>query len=212
VPIILTPEVKRAIYVLNKARDKAGVHSDNPYIFAGNNNDSMEHIRGCQALKNVVRHVQLKNPEQLSSRKLRKYVATVSQIVDMNQSELGWLAKHPGHDIQIHKDFYRLQESTIEIAVVGNLLVDEDEGRAGQFKGRSLREINLHEFDSTDNGEEIRNLVSDQPGTSKTVLTTTQGKWTKPPPSFESFTSLAGILSDPTDLDVFNLLISLRIS
>jgi hypothetical protein len=91
----------------------------------------------------------------------------------MNQSELGWLAKHLGHDIQIHKDLYTLQESTIEIAVVGNLLVAVDEGRAGQFKGRSLREINLHEFDSTDNGEEIRNLVSDQPGTSKTVLTTT---------------------------------------
>ncbi len=39
-----------------------------------------------------------------------------------------------GHDLQIHKDFYRLQESTIEISVVGNLLVAVDEGRAGQSR------------------------------------------------------------------------------
>lgn len=61
--------------------------------------------------------------------KLRKYVTTVSQIVDMNQSELGRLASHLGHDIQIHKDFYRLQESIIEMALVGNLLVAVDEGK-----------------------------------------------------------------------------------
>jgi len=144
VPIILTPEVKKAIDLLVKTRDEAGVNSDNPYVFAVNNNDSRQHIRGCQDLGKVVRRIELKNPEQLSSTKLRKYVATVSQIVDMNQSELGWLAKHLGHDLQIHKDFFILQESTIEMAVVGNRLMAVDEGRANKFKGRSLRDINLH--------------------------------------------------------------------
>ena len=33
--------------------------------------------------------------------------------------------------------------STIEMALVGNFLVAVDEGRAGQFKGRSLRDINV---------------------------------------------------------------------
>jgi hypothetical protein len=143
VPIIITPEVQRAIEILIKTRDEVGVHPDNPYVFAVNNDNSKNNIRGCQAIANVVRHVELKNPEQLTSTKLRKYVATVSQIVDMNEAEIGWLARHLGHDIQIHKDFYRLQESTIEMAIVGNLLVAVDEGKAGQFKGRNFRDIKL---------------------------------------------------------------------
>ncbi len=39
-PIILTPEVKRAIDVLIKTQDKVGAHSKNPYVFAVNNDDS----------------------------------------------------------------------------------------------------------------------------------------------------------------------------
>lgn len=132
-----------AIKLLIETRDKVDVHSDNPYVFAVNDGCSTNHIRGYDALKKVIANVELKAPEQLTSTKLRKYVATVSQILDMNNSELGWLAKHLGHDIEVHKDFYRLQESTIEMALVGNLLVAVDEGRAGQFKGRSLRDINL---------------------------------------------------------------------
>lgn len=42
---------------------------------------------------------------------IRKYVATVSQLVDMDQHELGWLAKYFGHDIDIHKEFWLLLES-----------------------------------------------------------------------------------------------------
>ena len=61
----------------------------------------------------------------------------------MNETEMGWLAKHLGHDLQIHKDFYRMQDSTLEMAVVGNLLMAIDEGRAHNFKGRNLRDITL---------------------------------------------------------------------
>ena len=144
VPIILTPEVKKAIQVLNACRNQTNVHSENPYVFAVNNGSSLHNIRGNDALRKVTAGLELKQPNQISSTALRKYVATVSQIVDMNESEMGWLAKHLGHDIQIHKDFYRLQESTIEMALVGNLLVAVDEGKANKFKGKSNRDININ--------------------------------------------------------------------
>jgi hypothetical protein len=38
------------------------------------------------------------------------------------------LANHMGHSINIHKEFYRLQESTIEITKVGRLLAAVDSG------------------------------------------------------------------------------------
>ena len=85
----------------------------------------------------------LKQGHLVTSTNLRKYVATISQLFDMSETEMGWLANHLGHDIQTHKDFYRIQESTIEIALVGNMLVAIDEGRAHKFKGRNSRDIKL---------------------------------------------------------------------
>ena len=87
--------------------------------------------------------MKLEKPELVKSTNLRKYVATVSQLVDMNESEMGWLANHMGHDIHVHKEYYRLPQTTIEMAVVGNLLMAVDEGRAHQFKGKTLRQLNL---------------------------------------------------------------------
>ena len=87
--------------------------------------------------------VELKSPDVITSISLRKYVANVPQLVDMDENEMGWLAKHLGHDLHIHKEFYRMQESTLEMAVVDNLLVAIDEGRALKFKGKNLRDISL---------------------------------------------------------------------
>ena len=37
--------------------------------------------------------VELKSPDVITSISLWKYVATVSQLVDMDENEMGWLAK-----------------------------------------------------------------------------------------------------------------------
>ena len=74
--------------------------------------------------------VELKTPSVITSISLKKYVATVSQLVDMDENETGWLANHQGHDLHVHKEFYRMQESKHETAVVGNLLVAIAEKRA----------------------------------------------------------------------------------
>lgn len=81
-----------SIKLLIETRDKVDVYSDIPYIFAVNDGCSTNHIRGYDALKKVIANVELNAPEQLTSTKVRKYVATVSQILDMNNSENGWLA------------------------------------------------------------------------------------------------------------------------
>ena len=86
--------------------------------------------------------VKLENASSITSTNMCKYVAAISQLVNMNETEMGWLAKHMGHDIHIHKEC-RMQESTLEIAVVGNLLLAIQEGRAHKFKGKNLRNIKL---------------------------------------------------------------------
>ena len=143
VPVLLTPNVKAAIIVLNRTREDGNANQENPYVFAVNDGSSTKFLRGNDAIRQACKNVNLENPEVINSNNLRKYTATVSQLIDMDENELGWLATHLGHDVHIHKEFYRMQESTLEIAVVGNLLMAIDEGRAHQFKGKNLRDITL---------------------------------------------------------------------
>jgi hypothetical protein len=143
VPVILTTDVKNAIIVLNNTRKEVGVSQYNEYVFAVNDGKSANPLRGHDTLKNACKKVKLERPDLIRSTNLRKYVATVSQLVDMNESEMGWLANHLGHDIHVHKEYYRLPQTTLEMAVVGNLLMAVDEGRAHQFKGKNPRDITL---------------------------------------------------------------------
>ena len=46
-------------------------------------------------------------------------------------------------DLHIHKEFYRMQDSTLQMAVVDNQVVAIDEGRDHKFKGKNLRDISL---------------------------------------------------------------------
>jgi hypothetical protein len=143
VPVILTEDVKAAIMVLNKSRQDCKVSESNEFIFAVNNGKSENSLRGHDVLQKTCANVQLEQPNLVKTTNLRKYVATVSQLVDMNESEMGWLANHLGHDIHVHKEFYRLPQTTLEMAVVGNLLMAVDEGRAHLFKGKNPRDITL---------------------------------------------------------------------
>ena len=143
VPVLLTPDVKSAILTLNSTRKDGEVNPANKFVFAINNGKSTKPMRGHDVIRRVCDMVELKQPEVITSTNLRKYVATIAQLVDMDENEKEWLANHLGHDLNIHKDFYRLQESTLEMAIVSNLLVAIDEGRAHKFKGRNIRDITL---------------------------------------------------------------------
>ncbi len=67
----------------------------------------------------------------------------MSQVLSLKEHEIGWLAKHLGHDIRTHREYYRLHDSTIELAKVSKLLLAMDNGKAGSLKGKTLDEINI---------------------------------------------------------------------
>ena len=85
----------------------------------------------------------LEKPETVTSTGLRKYVATVSQILDLQKNKLDWLARHLGHNISVHREHYRLHESTIDLAKVGKILTTVDEGKTRLWTGKSLDDIDL---------------------------------------------------------------------
>lgn len=143
VPIMLTADVTKAIECLIRTRITVGVNTDNKYIFAAPTRESKSHLRGHDCLANVVARCELKCPQGIKSTKLRKYAATVSQILDLKTNELEWLAGHMGHDLQVHKEYYRLQDHTIELAKVSKLLLALDEGNGKDLIGKKLSDITL---------------------------------------------------------------------
>ncbi|XP_028417721.1 uncharacterized protein LOC114542174 isoform X2 [Dendronephthya gigantea] len=156
VPIILTPDITKGINLLNSLRSKVGINEENGYVFARVNRDSLEPLRGWDCLRYCATECQpkLKNPDAITSTKLRKYIATITQVLSLEEKELDWLAKHLGHDIRTHREYYRLHESTIEIAKISKLLLAVDSGKACSLKGKSLEEITLEDISEPELSED----------------------------------------------------------
>ncbi|KAG5897622.1 hypothetical protein JTB14_028890 [Gonioctena quinquepunctata] len=76
-----------------------------------------------------------------------KYVATVTQIINSTENETDWSARHLGHDIRVHRDFYRLHGSAVELTKISRLLMAVDNGEANRFAGKKLNEIELSEME-----------------------------------------------------------------
>lgn len=72
---------------------------------------------------------------------MRKHVATISQILNLKDNELDQLADFLGHDIRVHRDFYRLPEATTQVAKISKILLAMEKGRLPDLHGRSLDDI-----------------------------------------------------------------------
>lgn len=123
-----------------------GIPDENPFIFARSSRLSLEHMRALDCLRKFATECEspLSNTTNITSTKLRKYIATISQVLSLKETEVDWLARHFGHDIQVHRDFYRLHESTSEIAKVRKLLLTIDQGETKKIARKSLAEIDLN--------------------------------------------------------------------
>ncbi len=141
--ILMDKDVVKAIATLISHRDAVGVVPENKYVFAAPTRGSKKYLRGPDCLNSIVGKCNLRQPGLIKSTKLRKYIATVSQVIDLNSAELAWLANHMGHDISVHREYYRLHDSTLELSKVSRLLLAVDEGQASKFHGKKLSDINL---------------------------------------------------------------------
>jgi hypothetical protein len=65
------------------------------------------------------------------------------QVINLKDNELDLLARHMGHDIRVHSGYYRLPESTLQVAKVGRLLKALEEGHLSTFSGLHLGDIAL---------------------------------------------------------------------
>ncbi|XP_054865957.1 uncharacterized protein LOC118470098 isoform X2 [Amphiprion ocellaris] len=166
VTVLLNPEVLTAATLLVDKRDTCNVHKDNPFLFGRPQCSSTSHYRGQDCIRKFAHLCGAKNPQYLRSTQLRKHVATLSQILNLKDNELDQLANFLGHDIRVHRDFYRLPEATIEMARISKLLLAMEKGSLAEFQGKSLHEIEIEaELDpELDEGEQDDENDDDKEG------------------------------------------------
>lgn len=142
VPILLTPTMLNVLNLLVKTRDSCGILKENHYVFA--RPSSMTHFRGSDCLRSFALACNAMCPKALTSTKLRKHAATLSTVLNMSNTEMDQLANFLGHDIRVHREFYRLPEKTLQLAKVSKVLLALEQGKMADFQGKSLDEIDIH--------------------------------------------------------------------
>ena len=77
------------------------------------------------------------------------------------------LAGFLGHNIRVHRNFYRLPQETLQLAKVSKILLAYDRGQIASYKGKNLDEIQLDdvvEMDDSDTAEDDQDECSQSEG------------------------------------------------
>lgn len=79
----------------------------------------------------------------MTSTRLRKHAATLSTVLNMTDTQMDQLANFLGHDIRIHRQFYRLPEKTLQLAKISKVLMALEKGKLAEFHSKNLDEIDI---------------------------------------------------------------------
>ena len=148
VPVMLTAKHQACIDLLIERRSECGIRPDNRYLFAYSHSEN--HLRGHAALKTASAACGAQHPATLTSTNFRKHVATLSQVLNLKDNELDMLAQYMGHDVRIHRQYYRLPNDLLQTTKLAKIFMLMDSGNLPSQKGKSLDEIVVNVVDNND--------------------------------------------------------------
>ncbi|KAK3920892.1 3-isopropylmalate dehydratase large subunit [Frankliniella fusca] len=157
VPIILTEDLQEALELLVSVREEVGVVESNKYLFAALNSTCGTYRADLLLKKMTGCCPGLKEPSWIKGTALRKHIATMMQLLSLRENELDAVATFLGHNIDVHRHYYRLQESTLQLAKVSKVLLNMERGKVSSMKGLNLDEITVdEEVDAEEDVQEAR--------------------------------------------------------
>ncbi|KAH3690237.1 hypothetical protein DPMN_192405 [Dreissena polymorpha] len=167
VPVLFTTDMQRNIEVLLKMRSGAGI-SNGGLLFATPGNQKKPY-RGTDALRKMADSCGMKDPALITSTNLRKQLATLAQILNLKENSQDLLATFQGHDIRIHREFYRLPENVLQVAKMSKVLRCINNGSISKYSGCDFEDITFNpdeavesdtddDDDAADQDEEINTL------------------------------------------------------
>lgn len=141
-PVLFSEDVQQHINLLITCRVNF-VSEINPYLFC-NISKTESTILGYKILAKHAKLAHLAKPEAMTSKRLRKHLATISQLFSMNDQDIEQLSTFMGHSVGVHRSDYRLPDDIFQTAKVMKMLIMMENGTAGQFKGKSFDEIDFN--------------------------------------------------------------------
>ncbi|XP_071314144.1 uncharacterized protein [Trachinotus anak] len=159
VPVLLKPSMVSAMELLADTREMCGISKENIYMFA--RPGALSAYRGGECIQKFARESGAKHPEVLTSTRLRKHIATMSQVLNLQENEADQLADFLGHDIRVHRQYYRLPQGTLQLAKMSKVLLAVEKGTLSQYKGRSLDNIEIDPEEKIDCSQD-QDMSSDE--------------------------------------------------
>lgn len=142
VPVLLTSRMKTAMdLIVSNRQHFIGSDSTNEYVFAIIADGSSGFLRGWDVLRSFSVVCGALRPDALRSTKLRKHIATMTQIMNLKDNELDILANFMGHDVRVHRQFYRMPDEAIQVAKVSRFLLTVERGELTNYSGQSLDDL-----------------------------------------------------------------------
>lgn len=143
---VLVPSYTRPLleHVTDKqVRKNAGISSSNGYVFANNRSGV---IRGGYAMKVYTDAAGLERPQLVRATNMRRYMATMSQGLNVTPQQQQWITDHLGHTLDVHRIYYRATSDVIERVDVAKLLLMMDAGDISKYKGKKLDDIQFEDL------------------------------------------------------------------
>ncbi|CAG9773450.1 unnamed protein product [Ceutorhynchus assimilis] len=149
VPILFPSNIQNFIKSMLNVRDTY-VPKSNEYLFANPKTEN-RWLSGYHVLRKLANGSGVSNKELITSTRLRKQIATVIQVLNINDAELEQFAKFMGHTKKTHEEFYRLPQDMYQTAKVSKILLAINKGKAAKYTGKRLDEIEFSDnVDSED--------------------------------------------------------------
>ena len=118
---------QRQVELLNKTRELGNIDQENVYQFP-RSSPCKTPLCSCTILRKFATECGAEKPQFLTSTCLRKHIAVVTQLLNLKDNELDIVAGFMGHDIRIHREYYRLPEDTLQLVKVSKFLINLEKG------------------------------------------------------------------------------------
>lgn len=173
--VLFTEDLQASLSLLIKVRNLCGVKLNNSYLFPSLRS-STGYYRAHFVLKKCTTLAGCKEVESITSTRLRKHIATMTQLLNLRDNELGSLTEFMGHDIRVHREYYRLSEETTQLAKANKLLISVDKGNFSYLKGKKLDQIDVEDLveDADDSECETDDEEDTSSKTSKTMTSASE--------------------------------------
>ena len=163
------------------------------YIFVRLNGEKPH--RGSEIIRTMASADGVENTHLFSWTCLRKQVATVCQAMEVTENDQDLLADFLGHDIRVHRKYYRLPNSIMEKARVAKILMQVNSGNLSSKIDVNVtkdEEMSLEDGDTNESDDEsdvelcMEDMDTLPPPLAQDALPPPQAQDTLPPPQAQS--------------------------